>query len=75
MHALHRLPQQNATVEVSVVPHGDGGAPDLDLVNFSLPTTNDGVLRRGAATDLMEQVGDALFAAPRSAYVLVQRST
>ena len=30
-----------------------------------------GVLRRGAATDLMGQVGDAL-AAPRSAYVHVQ---
>ena len=30
--------------------------------------------RGGAATDLMEQVGDAL-AAPRSAYVHVQRST
>ena len=39
----------------------------------STPTTNGGVLRRGAATDLMEQVGDAL-AAPRSAYVHVQRS-
>ena len=33
----------------------------------SIPTTNGGVLRRGAVTDLMEQVGDAL-AAPRSAY-------
>ncbi len=32
------------------------------------------MLRRGAATDLMGQVGDAL-AAPRSAYVHVQRST
>ena len=40
----------------------------------STPTTNGDVLRRGAATDLMEQVGDAL-AAPRSAYVHVQRST
>ena len=38
------------------------------------PTENGGVLRRGAATVLMEQVGDAL-AAPRSAYVHVQRST
>ena len=36
--------------------------------------SNGGVLRRGAATDLMGQVGDAL-AAPRSAYVHVQRST
>ena len=40
----------------------------------STPTTNGGVLRRGAATGLMQQVGDAL-AAPRSAYVHVQRST
>ena len=40
----------------------------------STPTPNGGVLRRGAATDPMEQVGDAL-AAPRSAYVYVQRST
>ena len=32
------------------------------------------VLRHGAATDLMDQVGDAL-AAPWSAYVHVQRST
>ena len=40
----------------------------------SNPTTNGGVLRRRAATDLMEQVGDAL-AAPRSAYVHVQRPT
>ena len=44
----------------------------------STPTTNGDVLRRGAATDLMGmlmgQVGDAL-AAPRSAYVHVQRST
>ena len=40
----------------------------------STPTTNGGVLRRGAATGLMEQVGDAL-AAPRSAYVHVQRPT
>ena len=36
-------------------------------------SANGGVLRRGAATDLMEQVGDAL-AATRSAYVHVQRS-
>ena len=40
----------------------------------STPTTNGDVLRRGAATDLMEQVGDAL-AAPRSAYVHVRRHT
>jgi hypothetical protein len=40
----------------------------------STPTTNGGVLRRGTATDLMEQVGDAL-AAPRKAHVHVQRPT
>ena len=40
----------------------------------STPTANGDVLRRGAGADLMEQVGDAL-AAPRSAYVHVQRST
>ena len=40
----------------------------------STPTANGDVLRRGAATDLMEQVGDAL-AAPRNTYVHVQRST
>ena len=40
----------------------------------STPTTNDDVLRRGAATDLMEQVDDAL-AAPQRAYVHVQRPT
>ena len=43
-------------------------------ISCSTPTTNSDVLRRGAATDLMGQVGDAL-AAPRSAYVHVQRST
>ena len=37
------------------------------------PTTNGGVLRRGAATDLMEQVGGAL-AAPRVASVAGERS-
>ena len=40
----------------------------------STPTTNDDVLGRGAATDLMEQVGGAL-TAQRSAYVHVQRPT
>ena len=39
----------------------------------STPTTNCDVLRRGAATDLMEEGGDAL-AAPRSAYVPGERS-
>ena len=34
------------------------------------PTTKGGVLKRGSATDLMEQVGD-VHAAPRRAYVLV----
>ena len=40
----------------------------------STPKANGGVMRRGAATDLMEQVGDAN-AAPQSAYVHVQRPT
>ena len=35
--------------------------------------TNDGMLRRGAATDLMEQAGDAL-AAPRVAFVAGEKS-
>ena len=39
----------------------------------STPTTNGDVLRRGAATDLMDKVGDAL-AAPRSAYAPGERS-
>ena len=39
----------------------------------STPTTNCDVLRRGAATDLMEQVGDAL-AAPRVASVAGEKS-
>ena len=34
---------------------------------------NDGMMRRGAATDLMEQVGDAL-AAPRVASVAGEKS-
>ena len=38
----------------------------------STPTTNGDVLRRGAATDLMEEVGDAL-AAPRVASVADER--
>ena len=39
----------------------------------STPTANCDVLRRGAATDLMDKVGDAL-AAPRSAYAPGERS-
>ena len=53
----------------------DSSDPTTAGSSCSTPTMNGGVLRRGAAaTDLMEQVGDAL-AAPRSAYVHVQRST
>ena len=52
----------------------DFSDPTTAGLSCSTPTTNGDVLRRGAATDLMEQVGDAL-AAPRSAYVHVQRST
>ena len=37
------------------------------------PTANGNMLRRGAATDFMEQVGDAL-AAPRVASVACERS-
>ena len=39
----------------------------------STPTTNGDLLRRGAATDLMEQVGDAL-AAPRVALMLGEKA-
>ena len=52
----------------------DFSDPTTAVSSWSTPTTNGDVLRRGAATDLMEQVGDAL-AAPRSAYVHVQRPT
>ena len=41
--------------------------------SYSTGMTNDGMMRRGAATDLMEQVGDAL-AAPRVASVAGEKS-
>ena len=40
--------------------------------SYSTGMTNDGMMRRGAATDLMEQVGDALVA-PRVASVADER--
>ena len=41
--------------------------------SYSTGMTNDGMMRRGAATDPMEQVGDAL-AAPRVASVAGEKS-
>ena len=41
--------------------------------SYSTGMTNDGMMRRGAATDLMEQVGGAL-AAPRVASVAGEKS-
>ena len=41
--------------------------------SYSTGMTNDGMMRRGAATDLMEQVGDAL-AAPQVASVAGEKS-
>ena len=49
------------------------GPDDRRIIMFDSTTTNVGMLRRGAATGIMEQVGDAL-AAPRVASVAGERS-